>query len=169
MMAKSKKEKDWGLQREDEAFIFSNKQRNNNVLFSLCCILPLWSEILHCAVMKAKYRKKHNSAPDMRFQLNEVTCQLIKSFNADDFLQWLTKLLIHSAMPVYHRFCLRLFCDETMWKMLTWCVVGRRAVQDPGDEPGREPAKEMLGWGRLRRGNRELRKEAALSTSVKNL
>lgn len=56
-----------------------------------------------------------------------------------------------------------------MWKMPTWCVVGRRAVQDPGDEPGREPAKETLGWGRLRRGNRELRKEAALSTSVKNL
>lgn len=47
-------------------------------MFYFLFIMPMRSEISHCAAMKAEYRKKHENAPDIRIQFNEVICQFIK-------------------------------------------------------------------------------------------
>lgn len=49
-----------------------------SMFYFLCSFIPVRREILCCAAMKTKYRRKHDNVPDMRFQLNEAISKFIK-------------------------------------------------------------------------------------------
>ena len=149
---RSKKTEDF-KEKTRSLFSQTSKRTTKKSMFYFLLIMPMRSEISHCAAMKAEYRKKHENAPDIRIQFNEVICQFIKGCDwmpiiscRDSSISWFILCCL----------CTILFFLHLLWwnsvESADYSVV-RRAVVGPWRWAREGNEKDMLGLGEAKQGS----------------